>query len=275
MTTITRPLLRYHGGKWKLAPWIIQHFPPHRIYVESYGGAGSVLLRKPRAYSEVYNDLDGEVVNLFRVVRNPAQARELVRLVKLTPFARDEFEESYLVDGDPVEWARRTIVRSFMGYGSGSASGQNTGFRNNANRSGTTPAHDWMHLPDALEKTIERLRGVVIEHRPAIEVMRIFDREDCLHYIDPPYTAETRDSGSDYRHEMNSADHEEMAATLRSLTGMAIVSGYRCELYDRLFAGWQRVDRSAHADGARDRIESLWISPNAIRRPSLFDEVAE
>lgn len=89
---VVRPLLRYHGGKWRLAPWIISFFPDHRIYTEAYGGAASVLLRKKRSYAEVYNDLDGEIVNLFRVLRNPAQARELIRLVALTPFAREEFE---------------------------------------------------------------------------------------------------------------------------------------------------------------------------------------
>lgn len=82
-----------------LAPWIISHFPAHRVYVEAYGGAGSVLMRKPRAYAEVYNDLDGEVVNLFRVLRNPSQARELIRIVDLTPYAREEFDLSYLADG--------------------------------------------------------------------------------------------------------------------------------------------------------------------------------
>jgi len=110
----TRPVLRYHGGKWRLASWIISHFPPHRVYVEPFGGAASVLLRKPRSYAEVYNDMDGEIVNVFRVLRDPARARELERVLRLTPFAREEFELSYIRDEDPIEQARRTIVRAFI-----------------------------------------------------------------------------------------------------------------------------------------------------------------
>lgn len=90
--TPTRPVLRYMGGKWRLAPWILRHLPPHRTYVEPFGGAASVLLRKPRAYAEIYNDLDGEIVSLFRVLRDPEAAAELVRRIALTPFAREEFD---------------------------------------------------------------------------------------------------------------------------------------------------------------------------------------
>lgn len=99
-----------------LAPRIIEHFPEHRCYVEPFGGGGSVLLRKPRSYAEVYNDLDGEIVNLFTVARD--RGDELVRLLELTPFSRDEFQQSYEPTDDPLEQARRTIARSFMGFGS-------------------------------------------------------------------------------------------------------------------------------------------------------------
>lgn len=274
MTTVTRPLLRYHGGKWRLAPWIISHFPAHRIFVESYGGAASVLLRKPRSYSEVYNDLCGEVVNLFRVLRNPAQARELIRLVKLTPYAREEFDLSWLSDGDPVEQARRTLFRFCSSFATGAQKDSGTGFRGNVTRSGSTPVDDWCNAPAMLEPIIERLRGVVIENRPALDVMRQYDNPQALHYVDPPYVLETRGkrcAGVVYSHEMEDSDHEAMAGVLRELEGMIIVSGYRCDLYDQLFAGWQRVERSTHADGAHDRIECLWISPNAIQRPTLWE----
>jgi len=153
-----RPLVRYHGGKWKLAPWIISHLPRHRVYVESFGGGASVLLRKPRSYAEIYNDLDGEIVNLFRMARD--HGAELVRVCELTPFARDEFAHAYDSSADPLEQARRTLIRAFMGFSSAAASAaQRTGFRANSNRSGTTPAQDWKNYPAHLHSVIDRLRG--------------------------------------------------------------------------------------------------------------------
>ena len=255
---LSRPILRWHGGKWKLAEWIIQHLPNHRVYVEPFGGAASVLLRKPRSYAEVYNDLDGEVVNLFRVAREHGD--ELRRALELTPFARDEFSESYAPCCDPIEQARRTVIRSFMGFGS-NAHNQVTGFRANSNRSGTTPAQDWRNYPAAFVAIIDRLRGVVIENREAAAVMVAHDGPDTVHYVDPPYVAGTRDHGSDYRHEMTDADHKSLADVLRGLSGAVVLSGYRSGLYDDLYSDWRRIDRKAHADGARDRIECLWLSP--------------
>lgn len=255
-----RPLVRYHGGKWLLAPWITSHFPPHRTYVEPFGGGGSVLLRKQRSYAEVYNDLDGEIVNLFTVARDQGEA--LAKLCELTPFSRAEFVESYVPNANPLEQARRTLARSFMGFGSNSHS-KKTGFRANSNRSGTTPAHDWMNYPEALRTTIQRLRGIVIENRDALACMRHHDTPETLHYADPPYVFSTRADGhGDYPFEMTDEDHQTLSDGLKTLHGMVIVSGYRSDLYDHLYAGWSRIDRIAHADGAAKRIESLWLSPN-------------
>lgn len=258
MPTCRRPILRWHGGKWLLANWIISHLPAHRVYVEPFGGAGSVLLRKSRSYAEVYNDLDGEVVNLFRVARE--RGDELRRALELTPFARDEFVLSYTPTDDPVEQARRTVARSFMGFGSNSHN-KATGFRANSNRSGTTPAHDWRNYPDAFVAVVERLRGVCIENRDAVAVMQAHDGEETVHYVDPPYVAVTRDKGGDYRHEMTDADHEALAGELHKLRGSVVLSGYASPLYDELYRDWQRVERVALADGARARVEVLWLSP--------------
>lgn len=274
----TRPVLRYHGGKWRLAPWIISHFPGHRIYVEPFGGAASVLLRKPRSYAEVYNDLDGEIVNLFRVLRNPAQARELMRLVKLTPYAREEFDLSYIADGDPVEQARRTLVRSAMGHGTKTTTDSKTGFRSyTGNNRGAIPAMDWTNVPQALEAIARRLGGVVIEHRPALDLIAHHDTSESLFYCDPPYLAGVRNNYGSYRHEMTEDDHRQMATALRTLRGMVIVSGYACPLYDdELFVDWRRVERSARGDGAVKRTEVLWISPNVTpATASIFDLIAE
>lgn len=278
-TSLTRPLVRYHGGKWRIAPWIIANFPAHRIYVEPFGGGASVLLRKARAYGEVYNDLDGEIVNLFRVARD--QGDDLARALRLTPFARSEFEISYEASEDVLEQARRTVVRSFMGFGSAAICGEVSGFRANSIRSGTTPAHDWRNYPDALEMIVERLQGVVIEQRDAGKVMCAHDAEDTLHYVDPPYVHATRSekrrntvTRKAYKHELTDAGHAELARVLRALRGAVVVSGYRSELYDDLYDGWVRVDRAAQADGARPRVECLWfnnVAHSGRREIGLFE----
>lgn len=277
-----RPLVRYHGGKWRLAPWIISNLPTHRVYVEPFGGGASVLLRKPRAYGEIYNDLDGEIVNLFRVARD--RGDELIRLLRLTPFARAEFELSYRRPRSRIERARRTLVRSFQGFGSAAVCGEVSGFRANSNRSGTTPAHDWRNYPDALERIIDRLQGVVIEQRDAVEVMRAHDAEDALHYLDPPYVHATRSekrrntvTRKEYKHEMADADHIELARVLRTLRGAVVLSGYPCDLYRELYRDWVRVAHVSHADGARARVECLWFNDAAqAGRASvgLFDRSA-
>ena len=276
MSDVSRPVLRWHGGKWLLAPWILSHFPKHQVYVEPFGGAASVLIRKERSYGEIYNDLDGVVVNLFRVLRSD-RADELVNLLRLTPFARTEFIEAYSDALDPVEQARRLIIRSFMGFGS-NGHNRSTGFRANSNRSGTTPAHDWVNYPDCLAEAIQRLQGVTIESKDAKAVMAQHDAPTTLHYVDPPYVFETRaDLGKDYAHELTDGDHAELLTFLRGLRGMVILSGYPSPLYDDALSDWQRIERKALADGARERTEVLWINPtatDAVGAGPLFERVA-
>lgn len=262
---ITRPALRYHGGKWMLAPWIIEHLPPHRCYVEPFGGAASVLLRKPRSCAEVYNDLDGEVVGFFRVLQDQETADELLRRLRVTPFAREEFKLAYVPTDCQIERARRLLIRSFMGFGSdGHNDAAPTGFRANSNRSGTTPAHDWVNLPKSHQYLTERLAGVVIENRDALEVMTQHDGSETVHYVDPPYVHDTRASNcKQYRHEMTDSDHEQLLSHLRGLCGAVVLSGYNCDLYSDLLPDWRRIDRRALADGALKRTESLWLNPQA------------
>lgn len=265
---ITRPALRWHGGKFLLADKITPHFPPHRYYVEPFGGAASVLLQKPRSHAEIYNDLDDQVVGLFRVLQSPLNAARLVELLKVTPFARREFQLAYEVTDDPVEAARRLIARSFMGFGSNAhsaaASGhRSTGFRSNSTRTGTTPAQDWANYPNALPAIIARFIGVVVESRDAVEVMVRHDGERTLHYVDPPYLQETRAREHMYRHEMTRAGHGKLLAALKKLEGMVVLSGYPSDLYDDRLKAWRRVEIPAYADGARKRTEVLWMNPQA------------
>lgn len=274
-----------------LGPWIIEHFPSHRVYVEPFGGAASVLMRKERCYAEVYNDLDDDVVNLFRVLRDDVLRDRLVIALRLTPFARTEFNDAYEAAGEPVERARRLVVRSFMGFGS---NGHNikakTGFRSNSNRSGTTPARDWTNYADGIAPVGQRLAGVVIENKDAVDLMAQHDGVDTLFYVDPPYMVDTRSlknpyyikyRGGMYAHEMDDADHDRLLSALVGLRGMVVLSGYPHSLYDERLADWRRVEKEALADGARPRIEVLWINPACAARLdaeqaqlSLLDGVA-
>lgn len=281
--TPSRPALRWHGGKWLLAPWVIEHFPAHRTYVEPFGGAASVLLRKERAYAEVYNDLDGEVVSFFRVLRDPAARSTLIDRLRLTPFARAEFEESYQVSDDPIEEARRLAVRSFMGFGNSATNRDDwSGFRCDSRRSGGTPSRDWANLPDSLLAVAERLAGVIIEQRQALSVMQQHDGPNTLHYVDPPYLPETRATTTRagkrlkhaYRHELTVDDHHRLLEALRGLDGMVVLSGYPSDLYDAALTGWERIERPALADGARERTEVLWLNRALMRRRGVPQQAA-
>lgn len=228
-----------------------------------------MLLKKPRAYAEIYNDLDTEIVNLFRVLRDPDQAPRLIELLRLTPFARCEFRDAYQVAPDPVEQARRLVIRSYMGFGATGTLGHSTGFRASSNRSGTTPAHDWANYPGSLAAVVTRLAGVVIENGDALAVSERHDGPQTLHYFDPPYVHETRSIGNPYcakhkyRHELDDVGHATLLDRIESLQGMVVLSGYASPLYDKRLTHWRRVERAALADGARARTEVLWINAAA------------
>lgn len=277
---IKRPVLRYYGGKFRLAPWIIAHFPPHRIYVEPFGGAASILLLKPRSYHEIYNDLWSVIVNVFQVLRNPHAADELERVIRLTPFSRIDFEALELADqASDIERARRTILRSFAGFGSDATSGQRkTGFRASSVRESTTPARDWVNYPSHIKWFTERLAGVAIENRDAEEIIKTHDDTETLFYVDPPYPRETRGRGGGnavYAKDMTTEDHERLAAVLHACVGMVVLSSYRSELYDRLYAGWHREEKLALADGARPRTEVLFLNGACAKRQRQLTLISE
>ncbi len=269
MSEITRPVLRYHGGKFRLAPWILTFFPEHKVYVEPFGGAASILMLKPQVGAECYNDLDVQVVNLFRILRNPEQALELQRRVHLTPFARAEFDWAYEPATDDLDAAHKLIIKSFMGHGSDSATrGCRTGFRSKLTDGRVLPAVEYSTWSEAIPSFTRRLAGVVVEQRDALEVIARMDSPNSLIYADPPYCHSTRSSIMDrgtkthgYRHEMTDEDHRRLAEVLHSAKGMVVLSGYASDLYDKeLFADWTRAERRHVADGGKFRTEVVWIN---------------
>lgn len=228
------------------------------------------------------------------MLQDPAKAERLVELLGLTPYGRKEFDWAYeCADcGEPinvgehkdcapddVETVRRTLVRSWMGYGSdGTAGAYRTGFRSIVNQAGKTPAGEWVNYIATIGATIERIRGVNLECKDAFAVLTQYDGPETLHYVDPPYLPETRSVGNRrrgagyhvYQHELSTEDHVTLLAFLLELKGMVILSGYPSELYDATLVGWERHERKAYADGGKPRTEVLWINPQCSAR--LKDE---
>ena len=284
---VTSPALRYHGGKFRLAPWIMQFFPEHQTYVEPFGGAAGVLLQKPRSYAEVYNDIDGEIVNFFRVLRVPEMRQQLVELVSLTPYARAEYEQAWEETDDPIERARRVAIRAQMGFGLAGATKGATGFRIDTKRAYRTAQHLWTEYPEAIAAAGRRFQDVLVENRPAIDIMLQHDRVDTLHFVDPPYVLSTRvlqaNGTGYYRHEMTDSDHLDLLRALLELEGMVVISGYDSELYRDRLSGWetfQTTSRISAGRGTALRTETVWINPacsdalHCRQMPMFGEEVA-
>ncbi|MFV2945285.1 DNA adenine methylase [Pseudomonas japonica] len=281
---ISGPVIRYHGGKFRLAPWVIRHFPPHTCYVEPFGGAAGVLIQKARSYAEVYNDLDGDVVNLFRVLQSASTRDALAELLVLTPYARAEFELAWEDSVEPIERARRTIIRAQMGFGSAGATKGLTGFRIDTKRKYGTAQSLWQKYPEQISAIGERLTGVLIENRPAIDVIKAHDGRDTLHFVDPPYVHSTRVRGAGtgryYKHELTDEHHVQLIECLARAQGMVALSGYPSEIYHDLLEGWEMNSINARISGGRGgavRQECLWLNPacmESLRGTGLGLEVS-
>lgn len=261
-----RPVLKYPGAKWRLAPWIISHMPPHESYLETYAGSLAVLLRKQPSRIETVNDLDGDIVNFWRVCRE--RPDELAVALSLTPWARAEFESARNDapdDIDDVERARRFAVRCWMAYGS---SARSTGWRHTkakAPHGGPACGRIWDAMPSAVQEASLRLRHVQIEHKDAVELIRAYNGGNVLIYADPPYLLYTR-TGAYYHHEMTDADHEEMLRALLAHEGPVLLSGYDNDLYNDMLLpqGWVRDTKQTAAEKGVRRVESLWCNPAAM-----------
>jgi DNA adenine methylase len=256
----TRPVMRYYGGKWRLAGSIVKAMPKHAVYVEPFMGACSVFLQKPRVTCEVINDLHDEVVNVFKMLRD--RGAELKAALEMTPYARTEYELAYDVGLNPLENARRFIFRSTAGIGSNSSVKKN-GFRTSLCDLKHATATSWKNLPPHLDAVVHRLQGVIIENRPAMKVMSQYDADYTLHYCDPPYMGETRKSQyKGYAHEMTSLlEHEELLEFVKTLKGKVIISGYRHSLYDLCLKEWYSCPLAAGRDQTNAVTkECLWMN---------------
>lgn len=260
-----RAALRYYGAKWSVADWIVSHFPPHHGYVEPYGGSAAVLLRKPPAPRETYNDLDSAVVAFWRCLRDQPDA--LIRAVELTPFAREEMDGADIdaTGLTDLERARRLYIRSWQTI-HGAPSRGRMGWRSDVRHTGNgTNVEAWCRTAH-LWMIAARLRRVQIEHLDALECIRRYDTPQTLHYVDPPYVAGTRGdrwATVAYAVEMCDQEHRQLAALLHECQGLVVLSGYHSPLYRELYRDWPLVTHAARKQSRGDAKECLWLSPRA------------
>lgn len=251
-------ILHYPGSKWSMAAWIISRMPAHQTYLEPFFGSGAVLFSKERSPLETVNDIDGDIVNLFRIIRE--RPDDLAHVVRWTPHSREEYYLSYESIGNDLERARRLIVRLWQGRGGKTS--HRTGWRSMIEMNGPLPGQEWLRFPEKIQTVAERLIGVQIECQPALQLLERYRRPNVLIYADPPYLLSTRTTTS-YRHEMSDQDHLELLESLDDHPGPVLLSGYAHPLYDRRLRHWRREIKQAKAENGAVREEVLWINPVA------------
>lgn len=256
----------WYGGKYNHLDWLLPLLPEAHHYCEPFGGSAAVLINRKPSPVETYNDIDGEVVNFFRVLRD--QKERLIEVIGLTPFSREEF---YLAVTDygphlsDLERARRFFVRARQvrtGLAQTASLGRWANCKNTSRAGMSGVVSRWLGSVKGLPEIAERLLRVQIENRPAIEVIKLYDSQETLFYCDPPYPHESRGDSKAYGFEMTNAEHEELAQTLNHIKGKAAVSGYRCDLMDRLYTNWRCLVAPAKKCHSvkQLRAEALWMN---------------
>jgi DNA adenine methylase len=280
MPKITPPL-KAHGGKRYLAERIVAMMPPHLHYVEPFFGRGAVLFaRDPddpqlqigddannRGVSELINDLDGRLMNFWRVLQGEESFARFRRQVEAVPLARSAWQEAHAHQHGPD--AVEDAVAFFVDCRQSRAGMRKTftpPTRNRTRRGMNGNVSEWLTAVDGLADVHARLRRVFIENLPAVKVIRREDTPDTLFYCDPPYPHETRTATKVYgAFEMTDADHRELLAVLRGVKGKVILSSYSSELYDSALAGWNRhtetlPNNAAGGSSKREMTEVLWCN---------------
>lgn len=257
----------WYGGKFSHLNWLLPLLPKCHHYCEPFAGSAAVLLNREPSQVETYNDIDGEVANFFRVLRDHRDG--LVEKIGLTPFAREEFYKSVTKNpttvDDPIERARLFYVRARQartGLAQTASLGRWANCKNTSRAGMSGVVSRWLGAIEDLPHIAMRLMRVQIENRPANEVIRLYDDPQTLFYCDPPYVHDSRTDRKAYGYEMADAGHQELAYTLNRCSGKVAISGYRCDLMDKLYKGWKRIDapeKMCHSV-KKARIEALWVN---------------
>ncbi len=261
-------VLKYPGAKNRIAPWIIDHIPEHSVYLEPYFGSGAVFFNKKPCKIETINDLNSDVVNYFKVLRdNPT---ELIELLELTPYCRDEYNNAYdNTDNDTdIEKARKFVVKCFMGFGCSNL--YKNGFRSSQQSNSPHTTKAWCELPETLKKATVRLKNAQIENLSAIEVINRYNTADVFIYADPPYLLDTR-KGYLYKHEMSDEQHIELLELLTKHPGKVMISGYENDLYNNILKGWEKAYKNTTAEKGLQRQEVIWMNYEIEKQINLIE----
>lgn len=252
-----KTLLKYPGAKNRLAPWIVSHIPLHKVYCEPFLGSGAVFLNKEPAYNEILNDLDDDVYNFFKIVRE--QSEELCRLIEATPYSRAEYSTAF--NDEPIselEKAHRFAVKCWQGFGCGNT--YKTGYRRGIGDTSPNPAKAWAKLPEAIQFAAERLKNAQIEQVDALKLIKDMHGENTFIYIDPPYMKETRKKKNQYNHEMTDEQHVKLLQIVKESDCKIMISAYENELYNNTLVDWRKEHKSTTAECSRRRIETLYMN---------------
>ncbi len=256
----------WYGGKFSHLNWLLPLLPEAQHYCEPFAGSAAVLLNREPAPVETYNDVDGEVVNFFRVLRD--QKEQLIEAIGLTPFSRAEFELAFSRPAEPVselERARRFFVlarqvRTGLAQKASAGRWAHCVLTSRAGMAGAVSR--WLGSVEGLSEIVQRLLRVQIENASAIEVIKRYDSEQTLFYCDPPYPHDSRGDNKAYAYEMIDQDHRELAAVLRNVRGKVAISGYHCDLMDDLYKDWRCIEapvKNCHSI-KKLRQEILWVN---------------
>lgn len=256
----------WYGGKFSHLNWLLPLLPKCHHYCEPFAGSAAILLNRVPSPVETYNDVDGEVVNFFKVLRDEKET--LIQAIALTPFSREEFAVAVSPQRESlssVERARRFFIRARQartGLAQTASLGRWANCKNTTRSGMSGVVSRWLGSVEMLPHLAERLLRVQIENRPAEAVVQLYDDAKTLFYCDPPYVHESRGDNKAYAYEMSDADHVKLAQLLQLCKAKVAVSGYRSELYDRLYKGWRRIDADSKACHSTKgmRQESLWVN---------------
>lgn len=251
-------VVKYPGSKWSIANWIISFFPEHHSYLEPFFGSGAVLFTKSRSNIETVNDLDGNVINLFKWIKKDPE--RLAHEIYWTPYARQVYENAFVsVPEDSLQKAVNFYIKLNMGHGF-RTNGEKVGWKNDVQgRERAYAAQDWVNLPEKIIQAAERLRGVQIENRPAVELIQKFNYPNVLIYADPPYVLSTR-HGKQYRCEMSDKEHNELLDVLLEYKGPVLLSGYDSRLYNDRLKDWYREETTCYSQVCSKKKEILWMN---------------